>query len=175
MASVVQLRACLSVTGSQNLYNHAELDHPTHLSFSRVKVFVVDVDPAGLKAVEAESNTASAQHVWTSIVDVSDWDSQREAFETALQVFKGRIDYVFPIAGIGERRSFPNRPNSKGFEKPDLKVIEIDELGVIYTVSLAIQHFRRVQRSASGFKGKSELCRRSVHRSGLEELLTSRF
>lgn len=87
---------------------------------------------------------------------MSDWDSQREAFERALEVFGGRIDYVLPIAGIGERRSFPNRPKAKGFEKPDLKVIEVDEVGVIFTVSLAVQHFRRVERKGDGMRGRSK-------------------
>jgi len=32
---------------------------------------------------------------------VTDWDSQRQGFEAAVKQFK-RIDYVYPIAGIGE-------------------------------------------------------------------------
>ena len=78
------------------------------------------------------------------------------AFEKAIEVFDGRIDYVFPIAGIAERRSFPNRPNSTGFEKPDLSVLEVDEVGVIYTAWLGVQHFRRREKNQYGFKGKSE-------------------
>ena len=69
---------------------------------------------------------------------------------------------MFPIAGIGERRSFPNRPNSTGFEKPDLSVVEVDEIGVIYTVWLGVQHFRRQERPKDGLKGKSELIRYSL-------------
>lgn len=86
-------------------------------------------------------------------MDVSDWDSQRKAFETAEAPF-GRIDYVFPIAGIGERRSFPNRPKSTGYEKPDLKVLEVDAIGVLYTISLAMQHFRRQEVDRFGFRGE---------------------
>ena len=89
-------------------------------------------------------------------MNVADWDSQRAAFEKAIEVFDGRIDYVLPIAGIGERRSFPNRPNSMTFEKPDLSVIEVDEVGVIYTAWLAVQHFRRQKTNQHGWKGKSE-------------------
>lgn len=88
---------------------------------------------------------------------MSDWNSQRNAFQIAIEVLGGRIDHVLPIAGIGERRSFPNRPNSAGFEKPDLKVIEVDEVGVIYTVSLAVQHFRQTASSRQGTKGRSTL------------------
>lgn len=57
--------------------------------------------------------------------------------------------------GIGERRSFPNKPKTDEFQKPDLSVIEINEIGVIYLVSLAVQHFRRLEKNKHGFKGRS--------------------
>lgn len=126
------------------------------LTEQRIKVFVADANLKGAEATAEELNK-NGTLVWTAEVDVSDWDSQRKAFETAIDVFGGRIHHVFPIAGIGERRSFPNKPNSTGFEKPDLKVIEVDELGVIYTVSLAVQHFRRQELNKYGLKGSSEM------------------
>jgi len=58
--------------------------------------------------------------------------------------------------GIGEKRSFPNKPKSDEFKKPDLSVIEVNEIGVIYTVSLAVQHFRRLEKNKLGFKGRSK-------------------
>lgn len=118
-------------------------------------MFIADANLKGAEAVAEELNKKE-KLVWTAGVDVSDWESQRKAFETAIDVLGGRIHHVFPIAGIGERRSFPNRPNSTGFEKPDLKVIEVDEIGLIYTVSLAVQHFRRQELNKYGLKGSSK-------------------
>jgi NAD(P)-dependent dehydrogenase (short-subunit alcohol dehydrogenase family) len=61
---------------------------------------------------------------------------------------------VYPIAGIGERVWTPNSPTmTSGFEKPDLSVIDIDLTGVMYTVSLAVQQFRR-QEPKNGIRGK---------------------
>ncbi|KIW83059.1 hypothetical protein Z517_02302 [Fonsecaea pedrosoi CBS 271.37] len=117
-----------------------------------IKVYVADRDLKGAQTLADELNTGD-QVVWTVQVDVADWDSQRKAWEAAEAEFK-RIDYVLPIAGIGERRMFPNRPNSTGYEKPDLSVLEVDGIGVIYTVSLAVQHFRRQQPNQYGFRGK---------------------
>ncbi|OQU96054.1 hypothetical protein CLAIMM_02190 isoform 1 [Cladophialophora immunda] len=117
-----------------------------------IKVYVADRDLKGANAVAEELNTGE-KAVWTVQIDVADWDSQRNAWEAAEAEFK-RINYVLPIAGIGERRSFPNRPNSTGYEKPDLSVLEVDCIGVIYTVSLAVQHFRRQQPNKYGFRGK---------------------
>ena len=123
-----------------------------------MKVFVADRDVQSLRSLESELNKdPNDPSVFTAECDVADWESQKRAFETAIDTFpSGRIDYVFPIAGIGERRSFPNRPTSKEFEKPDLSVVEVDEIGVIYTVSLAVQHFRRLEVKGDGFRGKSE-------------------
>lgn len=118
---------------------------------------MADRDPKGLEDLSKSLNKDGAQRIWTSEVNVADWDSQRTAFEKALEAFDGKLDYVFPIAGIGERRSFPNRPNSTGFEKPDLSVLEVDEIGVIYTVWLGVQHFRRQKKNQHGWKGKSML------------------
>lgn len=120
-------------------------------------MFVADRDASGLQSLASQHNKNAETAVYTNEVDVADWDSQRLAFEKAIEVFDGRIDYVLPIAGIGERRSFPRRKEFKGFEKPDLSVIEVDQIGVIYTISLAVQHFRQTERRVSGWRGKSRL------------------
>lgn len=67
-----------------------------------------------------------------------------QAFSRAV-ADSGRIDYVFPIAGIGERVFVPaSQPGS--FEKPDLGVLEVDLVGVVYTIALAVQQMRRQER-----------------------------
>jgi len=99
----------------------------------------------------------SSQSAWAGSIDVSDWDSQRSAFEAALELFDGTINWVFPIAGIGERPWLPRSPQSMGFQKPCLRVIDIDQNGVLYTAALAIQHFRWKRETDLDFRGKSEL------------------
>ncbi len=92
-------------------------------------------------------------------VDAADWDSQAEAFGQAVAEV-GRIDYVYPIAGIGERAFIPpqaaSSSSSSGFQKPDLTVIDVDLTGVLYTVALAVQQFRRQEPGKHGFRGKSK-------------------
>ena len=89
-------------------------------------------------------------------VDVTDWNSQAKAFGEAVTSFE-RIDYVYPIAGVGERRWIDNDPTKSGFEAPDLTVMDIDLKGLLYTLSLAIQQFRRQDKDSNGFRGKSML------------------
>lgn len=91
-------------------------------------------------------------------MDAADWDSQLAAFQKALAEF-GRIDYVFAIAGIGERKWIPNNPETLDFAKPDLSVLDIDLTGVLYTAALAIQQMRRQQPDETGYRGKSKALR----------------
>jgi len=66
----------------------------------------------------------------------------------ALKALDGRVSCIFPIAGIGEKKwlPFPSESNDVPahlFTRPDLSVLDVDLTGVLYTVALAVQHFRR--------------------------------
>ena len=110
----------------------------------------------------ADRNLSGAEEVASKIgkgalgveVNAADWDSQKAAFEKAVKHF-GRIDYVFPIAGIGERKIIKNDPTALEFEKPDLSVIDVDLTGVLYTAFLAIQQFRHQDKDEKGYRGRS--------------------
>lgn len=119
---------------------------------NNIKVFIADRDLAGAEKLVEELNkdvhVAKCAHV-----DAADWNSQVKAFSQAVADF-GRIDYVYPIAGIGERRWIPNDPAASGFERPDLSAIDVDLTGVLYTVGLAVQQFRRQEPGKHGFRGK---------------------
>ncbi|KAI6898991.1 hypothetical protein KC318_g8274 [Hortaea werneckii] len=114
------------------------------------KVAIADLDYAHAKDVAAALGPQVSAHE----VDAASWDSQTKAFQQALEDLGGRVDFVCPIAGIGERRSIPNDPTSKGFVKPDLACLDVDLHGVTYTVSLAVQQMRRQERDEEGIRGK---------------------
>lgn len=118
----------------------------TWLAAKGIKVFIADRDEAGAKAAAAEIQGAY------SAVDVTSWESQLAAFRRAVHLF-GRIDYVYPIAGIGEN-SFLPATTTEEFQKPNLSIMDVNVSGLLYTVSLAVQQFRRQQPTASGIRGK---------------------
>src|SRR5277367_1506206 len=118
------------------------------------RVFVADRDVKGTEALASELNK-NEKLVSVGSVDVTDWNQQAETFSQAVAEF-GHIDYVYPIAGVGERTWTPNYPNATGFKKPDLTVLDIDLYGPLYTISLALQQFRRQEPGKIGFRGKSE-------------------
>ncbi|KAK5120349.1 hypothetical protein LTR85_006288 [Meristemomyces frigidus] len=121
-----------------------------------VRVAIADKNLEGAKSA---ADAISADNNKTGIVtayelDAADWDSQISVFEKVVNDF-GRIDYVYPIAGIGEKNSIPNDPKAQGFAKPDLSVLNVDLYGFIYTASLAIQQMRRQEKDEEGFRGKT--------------------
>jgi len=121
-------------------------------------VFIADYNIQGASALVAELNKKSEQGISENKaeagqLDVTDWNQQVQAFEKAITAF-GRIDYVYPIAGIGEKAWIKNDLDSKGFEAPDLTCLDVDLKAVLYTCSLAIQHFRRQEPNNHGFRGK---------------------
>ncbi|CAG9996232.1 unnamed protein product [Clonostachys byssicola] len=119
-----------------------------------MKVVVSDRNFEGAEEVAKDLNK-NGQVAWAAQVDVADWDSQKQAFETAVEKL-GRIHYVFPVAGITERLWIPNEPSGDGFVKPDLSVFDINGTGALYTSALATQHFRAQQPNKYGFRGKSK-------------------
>ncbi len=108
----------------------------------------------GAQEVCEELNKSGENMAQSAQMDATDWNSQAKVFGEAVHAF-GRIDYVYPIAGIGERRWLPNDPMQSGFEAPDLTVLDVDLKGLLYTVGLAIQQFRK-QEPKDGFRGKSK-------------------
>jgi len=117
------------------------------------KIFIADRDIKGAQTFADELNKMG--HVASvGQLDVTQWDQQEKAFSAAVKEF-GRVDYVYPIAGIGERPWTPHgSEKSVSFQKPDLSVLDADLTGVLYTVSLAVQQFRRQEANKDGFRGK---------------------
>lgn len=141
------------VTGGANGIGRAVAER---LVDKGIKVAIADVNLDRAKAVAAILNTQmDAELVLAYQVDVSNWESQRQTFSQAIEDL-GRIDFVFPIAGIGENKSWmPNDDNLAEFSKPDLTVIDVNLNGVLYTSSLAIQQMRKQNKDGLGFRGKS--------------------
>jgi NAD(P)-dependent dehydrogenase (short-subunit alcohol dehydrogenase family) len=86
-----------------------------------VNIFIADFNIAAADSVVEELNQAGKAKAAAAQIDVSDWNQQAHAFDKAIAAF-GKIDYVYPIAGIGERKWIPNDPNSTGWQAPDLSV-----------------------------------------------------
>ncbi|KAF5017646.1 hypothetical protein F66182_10396 [Fusarium sp. NRRL 66182] len=117
-----------------------------------MKVVIADCNLEGADKVVEEFNT-NGKVAWAVQVDVGDWDSQKKGFEKAVKEL-GRVDYVFPIAGITERPWNAKQPNGSGFVKPNMAVFDVNATGALYTCSLAIQQFRTQEPSKYGFRGK---------------------
>lgn len=84
-------------------------------------MFIADFNVKAADTLAKELNQSGNAKAAATQVDVTDWKQQVQAFEKAIELF-GRIDYVYPIAGIGEKTLFKNDPKSTGWEEPNLSV-----------------------------------------------------
>ncbi|EXJ87219.1 hypothetical protein A1O3_04178 [Capronia epimyces CBS 606.96] len=77
--------------------------------------------------------------------DVTNWDQQVSAFEAAVQNSPHKsLDIVIANAGIvGQDDMFTLEDPTGPPQKPNLKTMEINLTGVLYTTKLAIHYFRR--------------------------------
>jgi NAD(P)-dependent dehydrogenase (short-subunit alcohol dehydrogenase family) len=117
-----------------------------------LKIFIADLNEVLLESTAKELGASCG------VMDVTSWESQVKVFSKAVAEF-GRIDYVYPVAGIGERTWLPPTVMAQfgpNYSRPDLRVLDVNIAGLIYTVSLAVQQFRRQELGPSGYKGKSK-------------------
>ncbi|KAF2270155.1 hypothetical protein CC78DRAFT_564223 [Lojkania enalia] len=75
-------------------------------------------------------------------VDVSSWESQKRSFEEALKALGGRIYFVAPLAGISERKWVADDLKEGEFVESDLRVLDVDLKGVLWTVGLAVMRMK---------------------------------
>ncbi|KAF9693063.1 hypothetical protein EKO04_008939 [Ascochyta lentis] len=99
------------------------------------KVYAADLNP--LPDPEAAS-------VPFSRVDVTEWKQQVELFKAAQKQY-GRIDHVFANAGIAPTVSLleDDIDDNGDLLPPNLKTINVNLLGCLYTVKLGIHHIRQ--------------------------------
>lgn len=71
--------------------------------------------------------------------DISNWDEQKSVFEQIHEQF-GSIDIVFANAGVSEVGNF--FVNEEEPTKPNLKTLDIDLLGTLYSKMIAVDYKR---------------------------------
>ncbi|KAJ5557055.1 hypothetical protein N7494_000970 [Penicillium frequentans] len=89
--------------------------------------------------------------------DVSSWESQAAVFGKIFTE-QGRIDIVFANAGITEKGSLlPRDAAENGPVKPNLATLNVNLVGVIYSVQLAI-HYMSKNSPGNGQGSKGLIC-----------------
>lgn len=101
----------------------------------KAKVAVGDINPP--------PDEVLSKVVYTK-VDVTSWDDQKALFKAATEKY-GRIDHAFANAGVPPTDTFlEDNVDDKGEPlPPNLKTVQINYIGVIYTVKLAVHHIRK--------------------------------
>lgn len=99
----------------------------------------------------------SYRQACTGICDVTSWESQLALFALGIKTFKN-IDIVLPNAGVAEIGRFDQRLEEEyGVAqdkpvKPNLKTLDIDLTGVLYTTRIALWYFYNDKRQDPGLR-----------------------
>ncbi|KAM7221555.1 15-hydroxyprostaglandin dehydrogenase [Rhypophila decipiens] len=131
------------------------------------RICILDIDPLGEKIaaeIEAEfSNTSlhHSVHVTFKRCDVSSWDDQARVFKEVFDE-QGRVDIVMANAGVSEQgRStmvdLSDDDDDGEPNKPRLKVLEVNLMGVIYSVKLATHYMKKTKPRLTGTQDEESL------------------
>ncbi|KAK4949676.1 hypothetical protein LTR10_011517 [Elasticomyces elasticus] len=103
-------------------------------------ISVLDVNSEGDNIVKALSSEFSGASFSFTKVDISNWDELAAAFE---QIYRdqGRIDVVMANAGISKEVKL--NVDEETPSKPILPSLEVNLIGTIYTVKLAIHYIKK--------------------------------
>jgi NAD(P)-dependent dehydrogenase (short-subunit alcohol dehydrogenase family) len=80
--------------------------------------------------------------------DVTSWEDQVALFELGIKTY-GRVDIVLPNAGVSEIGTFDPRKEADPTKltPPNLKTLDIDLTGVLYTARIALFHWTNDKRT----------------------------
>lgn len=101
---------------------------------------------------QAPKDLLESDRVLALHCDLTDWRSQREAFQAGVERF-GRIDNVFVNAGIAEYKDqfFKDELDEEGrLKEPDRRVYDVDLAAANDTLKLAIYHMRHRKEGKKG-------------------------
>jgi NAD(P)-dependent dehydrogenase (short-subunit alcohol dehydrogenase family) len=110
----------------------------THIIRNGGRVICADINRSTGEAALQTLNTGATQSpsAYFLHTDVSDWDSVNGTFQRAEELLGGPLDFVIPNAG---KTSF-GFPDAEG--KPDVSTLQVNLIGVLYTMQAAINHYR---------------------------------
>jgi len=118
--------------------------------------------------------------------DVTNWDEQLELFETAYTKY-GRIDTVIANAGVGELFSLFKDDVDASSGKllpPNLKVLDVNTTGAVYTTKLAFHYFKKQEPqggdlvligSMASYQGETGLWTYAIAKHGLLGMMRSTY
>jgi len=101
---------------------------------------VLDVNPQGANIVKSMSSEFSDASFSFMQADISNWDELAAVFEQ-IHREQGRIDVVMANAGISKEPSLIVDEETPS--KPALHTLNVNLIGTIYTVKLAIHYIRK--------------------------------
>ncbi|KAJ7634830.1 NAD(P)-binding protein [Roridomyces roridus] len=108
-----------------------------HLVEQGARVLCSDINETAGNAAVAELNRGRPAEVAYFVkADVTNWLEMVELFRRAVSIFEGNLDFVFANAGTAAL-GFPDQAGP-----PNFTPIMVNLVGVMYTIQVAVNHFR---------------------------------
>lgn len=113
------------------------------------KISVLDISAASAQTVVSSLQTEFPSSTFLfKKCDVSSWDEQKAVFAEIHKEI-GSIDYVFANAGVSEVGNFLQKDSGEPV-RPTLKTIDINLVGTLYSVKLAVHYMRKNSSEQKG-------------------------
>ncbi|POS75895.1 hypothetical protein DHEL01_v205708 [Diaporthe helianthi] len=129
------------VTGGASGIGLAMVEHFASQG-NNIAIFDVNLE-VGRQVVSSVAQNHPKANLHFKKCDVSSWKNQAEAFKDVYNEF-GRVDIVMANAGISEQGgSAMASIEEEEPKEPNLKIMDVDLSGVIYTVKLAIHYMNK--------------------------------
>ncbi|KAH8104521.1 NAD(P)-binding protein [Cristinia sonorae] len=114
-----------------------------HLVDHGARVFCCDIDAKVGQAIvdnlNASQGTETSPVAWFKKLDVSSWEDTVDGFEHVDKALHSKLDFVFANAGMNSG----SKPFTRETGKPNTRSVDVNFIGVMYTIQAAINHFRR--------------------------------
>ncbi|KAH8667464.1 putative short chain dehydrogenase/reductase [Tricladium varicosporioides] len=128
------------VTGGASGIGLAIVQTLAALSARSIAIFDVSITAAEQVVAELGKEFPETRFLLEKC-DISSWQQQKSAFESIFQTV-GSIDLVFANAGVSEFGKFLEQEVGEPSE-PNLKTLDINLVGSLYSVRLAVHYMRK--------------------------------
>ncbi|KAK4033291.1 hypothetical protein C8A01DRAFT_40264 [Parachaetomium inaequale] len=127
-----------------------------HFAAQGHRVAILDLNAAaGQEAAAAAAADFPQAAVSFHLCNVASWDEQAAAFEKAFQALGDRLDVVVANAGVSEQgaTTLVRLDEEKAPSRPGVATVEVNLLGAVYSVNLAVHYMNRKPKTEGGSRG----------------------
>jgi len=148
MANSILTGKTVVVTGGASGIGLALIQHFAQFS-TNLAILDISLATASTLLPSLESQFPHSSFIFKKC-DISDWEEQKKVFAEVYKKF-GSVDIVCANGGVTEiGKLLVDEEDEDGLRKPNLKTLDVDLVGTIYTIKLGVHYMRKNIGSQKG-------------------------